>query len=190
MDAEAELTQKLKHQLWEKLSQNAFVLLKETPVFERSSRVLRFGISPAFSNPRVWEIYWDYPNQLYFAHQSTWEMEKDWAYTEPLLNDKISRLRYRLGKLEEPQPTISRNQFSLEKEKIEALLLCFSTLSIPLSPRQPDSMGLDGVTYTLELDTSMWKTKLTWWFDQPVEWQALHRLARELLEFLGDDYDN
>ena len=51
-------------------------------------------------------------------------------------------------------------------------------------------MGLDGVTYTLELDTSMWKTKLTWWFDQPVEWQALHRLARELLEFLGDDYDN
>jgi hypothetical protein len=197
MDAEAELHQTLRDKLFQEISQKAQLQMRNASAREaiKGFQLLRLSISPSFENPRIWVLHQknlDFANssepQSFGVRQVMWDWKTDEQRVQDLLKDKIQRLRYRHGKLEEQEPTIEISDKVLDPGAVNDWFAQFRNLRIPLDIEMPNRMGLDGTAFTLEVSNNhMWGVTLSWWSDQPPEWAPLRQLTRCLLEIFRVD---
>jgi hypothetical protein len=197
MDAEAELHQTLRDKLFQEISQKAQLQMRKASAREATQgfQLLRLSISPSFENPRIWVLHQknlDFANsselQSFAVRQVMWDWKPDEQRIQNLLDDKIKRLRYRLGKLEEQEPTIEVLDKVLDPGAINAWFAEFRKLQIPLDIEMPNMTWTDGTSFTLEVrNNHMWGVTLSWWSHQPPEWAPLRQLTRQLLEIFEVD---
>jgi hypothetical protein len=198
MDAEAELHQTLRDKLFQEISEKAQFQMRQASAREEITgfQLLRLSISPSFGNPRIWVLHQKNSNfanssepQSFGVRQVMWDWKPDERRVQNLLDDKTKRLRYRLGKLEEQEPTIEISDRVLDSVAVNAWFAQFRKLRIPLDIEMPNMMWTDGTSFTLEVcNNHMWSVTLSWWSHQPPEWTELRQLTRELLEIFGVDH--
>jgi hypothetical protein len=198
MDAEAELHQTLRDKLFQELNQKAQLQMRDATSREafQGFQLLRLSISPSFENPRIWVLHQknlDFANsselRSFGVRQVMWDWKPDEQRVQNLLDDKINRLRYRHGKLEEQEPTIEISDKVLDPGAVNDWFAQFRKLQIPLDIEMPNMLGADGTSFTLEVcNNYMWGVTLSWWSHQPPEWAPLRRLTRQLLEIFETDH--
>jgi hypothetical protein len=197
VDAEAELHQTLRDKLFQEISQRAQLQMRNASAREaiQGFLLLRLSISPSFGNPRIWVLHQknlDFANssepQSFGVRQVMWDWKPDEQRFQNLLDDKINRLRYRHGKLEEQEPTIEISDKVLDPDAVNDWFAQFRNLRVPLDIEMPNVMGIDGTSFTLEVrNNHMWGVTLSWWSNKPPEWAPLRQLTRKLFEIFGVD---
>lgn len=141
----------------------ALAILPQT----RHERLLLHVEDEAFDNSHSWTVEHDHVAKQYTVRKCTFRRD--------LLAGRLEHLTVYLPKLA-PQPPIEVRDAVLDRLTWERLLE--EGRGLRMAPLFPGgSLGLDGVTYTLETFSGMSSCKLHWWCDQPREWAALHEWA-------------
>jgi hypothetical protein len=141
---------------------------------DRSLSLCQYLILPSFDNPISWDVVKGVRNRNEAQtrlYRSRWRMDFDGQ----ALSSPAERINYPRPY----KPTFESEWVLIDEKKVEAILVQFNAIRIPLTPANAP-IGCDGTSFELAIGHPFCNARIAWWYELPEDWRELQPVVADL----------